>query len=186
MVWRKRSIFASIGLLVLVAFLAPTKTDARTRRRRTVRRATPQASRFPALILPGNASDRDRLVADACLRALGNRRGSVMAMDPRTGRVLALVNPRWACSTPLRLARSSRSSWRSADCPRGSSHPKRPTTATEAAGPGPDTVPSPCAVPWLSPAIHTSSGWASNWVTTGSSTTPNNSAWHDLGHQPDR
>jgi penicillin-binding protein 2 len=93
MVWRTQPIFASIAFLAIVSLLAPTDGAARTRRRRPARRSAPQARRFPDLILPGNASDHDRLVAQACLRALGGHRGSVMAMDPRTGRVLALVNP---------------------------------------------------------------------------------------------
>jgi len=38
----------------------------------------------------------DRAVGEACKRALGTRRGAVVAMDPRTGRVIALVNPELA------------------------------------------------------------------------------------------
>jgi len=47
----------------------------------------------PPLILSGDASPRDREVGEACLRALGRRRGSIVAMEPRSGRVIALVNP---------------------------------------------------------------------------------------------
>jgi penicillin-binding protein 2 len=48
----------------------------------------------PALtILPGKPSDWDRGVALAAQRALAGRAGAVVAMDPRTGRVLTVVNP---------------------------------------------------------------------------------------------
>ncbi len=44
-------------------------------------------------MLPASASAWDLAVGRACERALGRARGAVVAMDPRTGRVLALVNP---------------------------------------------------------------------------------------------
>ena len=47
------------------------------------------------MVLPDDPSDRDRAVGEACKRALGKRAGSVVAMDPRSGRVLALVNPHY-------------------------------------------------------------------------------------------
>jgi cell division protein FtsI/penicillin-binding protein 2 len=43
--------------------------------------------------VPAAASAWDRTVAEACQRALGRSGGGVVAMDPRTGRVAALVNP---------------------------------------------------------------------------------------------
>ena len=49
--------------------------------------------KVPPLILPPRPSARDQVVAAAARNALGNRRGAVVAMDPHTGRVLALVNP---------------------------------------------------------------------------------------------
>jgi penicillin-binding protein 2 len=43
--------------------------------------------------MPAGASSFDLLVGEACDRALGRARGAVVAMDPRTGRVHAVVNP---------------------------------------------------------------------------------------------
>jgi cell division protein FtsI/penicillin-binding protein 2 len=53
------------------------------------RRATPPGS----YILPVEASEKDRAVGEACRRGLGNLPGAVVAMDPHSGRVLAVVNP---------------------------------------------------------------------------------------------
>ncbi len=47
----------------------------------------------PSVILPARASAQDQAVAVAAERALGRTAGSVVALDPRTGRVIALVNP---------------------------------------------------------------------------------------------
>ena len=49
--------------------------------------------RVPRVILPSGASDRDHVVAEACERALRGTAGAVVAMDPWSGRVIALVNP---------------------------------------------------------------------------------------------
>jgi cell division protein FtsI/penicillin-binding protein 2 len=48
---------------------------------------------LPRIIVPAAASDWDRTVAEACQRGLGRSGGGVVAMDPHTGRVVALVNP---------------------------------------------------------------------------------------------
>lgn len=48
---------------------------------------------IPALVLPPQASAGDRAVGEAAQRALGRTAGAVVALDPRTGRVIALVNP---------------------------------------------------------------------------------------------
>ena len=45
------------------------------------------------VMLPASASAWDMAVGRACERALGRTRGAVVAMDPHTGRVQALVNP---------------------------------------------------------------------------------------------
>jgi cell division protein FtsI/penicillin-binding protein 2 len=46
------------------------------------------------MVVPAAASARDLEVGEACLRGLGKTSGAVVAMDPYTGRVLALVNPK--------------------------------------------------------------------------------------------
>ena len=58
---------------------------------RRSRHAPPAA--LPSVIVPASASAWDLAVGQACQRALGRARGAVVAMDPRTGRVHAVVNP---------------------------------------------------------------------------------------------
>jgi len=55
--------------------------------------AAAPAAASDVLVAPPGASPRDQAVARACRRGLGETRGAVVAMDPRDGRVLALVNP---------------------------------------------------------------------------------------------
>jgi penicillin-binding protein 2 len=57
------------------------------------RRATRRAPAVPRVVLPPDASERDRAIAAACERGLAGARGGVVAMDPWTGRVMAMVNP---------------------------------------------------------------------------------------------
>jgi cell division protein FtsI/penicillin-binding protein 2 len=45
------------------------------------------------VIVPADASERDLLVGEACKRALGPTQGAAVAMDPLTGRVIAIYNP---------------------------------------------------------------------------------------------
>lgn len=64
--------------------------------RRAARTAPTPAARtpvLPSLIVSGAASEWDHVVAAACQRGLGRSGGGVVAMDPHTGRVVALVNP---------------------------------------------------------------------------------------------
>jgi penicillin-binding protein 2 len=56
--------------------------------RRTARRAA-----LPHVILPASASAWDQAVGVAARNGLGRAQGAVVAMDPHTGRVHALVNP---------------------------------------------------------------------------------------------
>ncbi len=79
------------GCLGVLALLAAEPSGAATRRA-SARRA-PRKLALPSLVLPPQASDRDRIIADACQRGLGRAGGAVVAMDPRSGRVIALVNP---------------------------------------------------------------------------------------------
>ena len=69
---------------------APPSTPAR-RRRPTAKRTRPPA--LPALVVPASASARDLQIGEACRRGLEGTSGAVVAMDPYTGRVMALVNP---------------------------------------------------------------------------------------------
>ncbi len=77
-----------VFVLLLAASLATTAFAGPRRARRPSRPKGP-----PPLILPASASAWDLAVGQACERALGRGHGAVVAMDPRTGRVHALVNP---------------------------------------------------------------------------------------------
>jgi cell division protein FtsI/penicillin-binding protein 2 len=88
---------SSVLALVLCPSLALSAAAGDARRTTAAsfaRRSAPApASSLPALILPPEPSEHDRLVGEACQRALGHTAGGVVALDPRTGRVLAIVNP---------------------------------------------------------------------------------------------
>jgi penicillin-binding protein 2 len=88
-----------LALVTLAAFLgAVPEVTAATRRRparkakarRTVVRRPPAP---PSLVLGDPSSADDAAVGDACRRGLGSIQGAVVAMDPHTGRVIAVVNP---------------------------------------------------------------------------------------------
>src|SRR5512145_2216949 len=57
------------------------------------RRASRRAAPATAVVLPASASAWDLAVGEAARSGLGRAQGAVVAMDPRTGRVHALVNP---------------------------------------------------------------------------------------------
>ena len=87
-----RSWRSSILALLLPAVAALLSADARAATR-PVRRSVSRAPLLPNLILPGAASSFDLAVGEASRRAVAGSGGAVVAMDPRTGRVLAIVNP---------------------------------------------------------------------------------------------
>jgi penicillin-binding protein 2 len=84
-----------LGLATLVAWpaVAPAATRRSSRRASPARRAP---APLPSVLVPERASVWDQAVADAAKAALGRRRGAVVAMDPRNGRVLAVVAPELA------------------------------------------------------------------------------------------
>jgi penicillin-binding protein 2 len=83
-----RALRRGIVFVLLIGVCAPAFANA-ARRRSSRRSRVPH----PVLVYPPRASAHDLAVAEACREALGTRRGSVMAMDPRNGRVMALVRP---------------------------------------------------------------------------------------------
>ncbi|MFI5184462.1 MAG: penicillin-binding transpeptidase domain-containing protein [Vicinamibacteria bacterium] len=50
---------------------------------------------LPSVVLPPGASQRDIAIGEASQRALAGIAGSVVALDPKTGRVIAVVNPQY-------------------------------------------------------------------------------------------
>jgi cell division protein FtsI/penicillin-binding protein 2 len=88
---RRRWLSSALFMLApaSAAWAAATRRTSRTSRSTTAR----QSLVLPSLILSGSASEWDHSVAQACQRGLGRSGGGVVAMDPYTGRVVALVNP---------------------------------------------------------------------------------------------
>jgi len=78
--------------LVLSLVVSPVLSAAEPAARR-VRRSPSRVPALPNLIVPGSASSWDLTVGEASRRAVAGTAGAVVAMDPRTGRVLAVVNP---------------------------------------------------------------------------------------------
>ena len=87
---RRLLLLAACGALLatVAASAAPPKS-----RRRPARAARPPAPVVRQLLLPPAATAFDRRVGEAARRALGSANGSVVAMDPHTGRIIAVVNP---------------------------------------------------------------------------------------------
>jgi len=77
---------------VLSLVVSPVLSAAEPAARR-VRRSPSRVPALPNLIVPGSASSWDLTVGEASRRAVAGTAGAVVAMDPRTGRVLAVVNP---------------------------------------------------------------------------------------------
>jgi cell division protein FtsI/penicillin-binding protein 2 len=76
------ALVASLGLAAALPASAATRQARRGAR-----------SALPQVMLPASASAWDLAVGQAARNALGRAQGAVVAMDPRSGRVHALVNP---------------------------------------------------------------------------------------------
>ena len=77
----------TLAAVLGVSAVAPSAAEVKKSRR------SRRAPVIPSLIVPPGASSFDLAVGEACRRALSGTAGAVVAMDPRTGRVLALANP---------------------------------------------------------------------------------------------
>ena len=89
-------------LLMTLVTLSPGETGEAAARKRAPRsRPRPAVLRpfVPAVIAPAAASARDLEIGEACRRGLGETRGAVIAMDPYTGRVISVINPREAVTS---------------------------------------------------------------------------------------
>jgi cell division protein FtsI/penicillin-binding protein 2 len=89
-----------VALLTLAVFagaawdVPAARSKKRSRRGSATRRARPpRPPAPPALVTPVTASSEDLAVAEACQLGLQGVHGGAVAMDPHTGRVLAIVNP---------------------------------------------------------------------------------------------
>jgi cell division protein FtsI/penicillin-binding protein 2 len=76
---------ATVALVVSATVAVPAGAGTRHASRRL--------AALPQVVLPASASAWDFSVAQAARSGLGRAQGAVVAMDPRTGRVHALVNP---------------------------------------------------------------------------------------------
>jgi len=81
------------ALLGTLLALLPGAPLAAATKARTSTRARPRSLAVPRVVLASGADDRDRRIAQACERGLSGARGAVLAMDPWSGRVVAIVNP---------------------------------------------------------------------------------------------
>lgn len=89
--WALALLLAAPGGWAQDAVQGQRQPRLQAQRLRSVRRAPRPA--LPTLILPPDPSARDLAVSQACRRGLGGNQGAVVAMDPRTGRVITLLNP---------------------------------------------------------------------------------------------
>jgi hypothetical protein len=103
-----------LGLLVAALFLTTVVASGQSRRRRRNTQARQQAARRQAavarqraldgamrnevqwLISKDNMAGEDAEVRRAVVNALGNHAGTVVVMDPKSGRVYSIVNQEWA------------------------------------------------------------------------------------------
>ncbi len=96
MIGRRRLFVALLGIGALLAGVAEAPAAAAKKRRRTTssRRAAPRRPPAPPVVVVADPSSPDDVaVGEACRRGLGSLQGSALAMDPHTGRVIAVVNP---------------------------------------------------------------------------------------------
>ena len=101
---RGRVLSAGLSIAILAASgmeawaAAARGASRRQKRPPAAHRSTTRGSSvaLPSVVVPAGASARDLAVTEAAQRALGGAGGAVVAMDPRTGRVLGIVNPRSA------------------------------------------------------------------------------------------
>jgi cell division protein FtsI/penicillin-binding protein 2 len=81
------------GLTIAAALLTvPASEEALAAKRRAPRRSARRPPP-PSLVVPAGTDVHDLAVGEAARLGLGRVAGSVVAMDPYTGRVIAVVNP---------------------------------------------------------------------------------------------
>jgi cell division protein FtsI/penicillin-binding protein 2 len=86
--------------IVVAAYAAPSEPAQKRRSsRRSASRRVHRPPPVPSLVLPVSASLGDVAAGEALRRGLEGVHGAAVAMDPHTGRVLAVVNPGLAISS---------------------------------------------------------------------------------------
>jgi cell division protein FtsI/penicillin-binding protein 2 len=96
MIGLRRRFLALVTLAVVLAGVAEAPAATRSKRRTKTtskRSAVRRPPSPPSVIVADPNSPEDAAVGEACRRGLGSLQGSALAMDPRTGRVIAVVNP---------------------------------------------------------------------------------------------
>jgi cell division protein FtsI/penicillin-binding protein 2 len=96
---RRSTAFLLTLLFVATSAVEAPAARARRRSRRPAPRRVQRPPSPPSLVLPVSASSGDVAVGEACRRGLEGVHGAAVAMDPHTGRVLAVVNPGLAVSS---------------------------------------------------------------------------------------
>ncbi|MGH9783950.1 MAG: penicillin-binding transpeptidase domain-containing protein, partial [Terriglobia bacterium] len=105
----QRKVISSTASPTTTSASSPAKPQTQQARpRQTARRPARRTRRAPAMVDPtkgDNSSRDDAIVRAAAVEALGNRAGSLVALDPSNGQILAIVNQKMAfesyqpCST---------------------------------------------------------------------------------------
>jgi cell division protein FtsI/penicillin-binding protein 2 len=95
----RRGTAALLTMIVLTASALDSGAAQSRRRSRRPARRVQRAPSPPSLVLPVSASTGDVAAGEACRRGLEGVNGAAVAMDPHTGRVLAVVNPGLAVSS---------------------------------------------------------------------------------------
>jgi penicillin-binding protein 2 len=90
---RRLAALSTVAVLLGPAVEAEAATRRRTTRRAPRRAAVRRPPPPPVVVVADPTSAEDVAIGEACRRGLGTLNGSVVAMDPRTGRVIAVVNP---------------------------------------------------------------------------------------------
>jgi len=86
-----RAVLAAVAVSLAVPAVAATRKT-----RHSGRPSSARSAPMPSVIVPASASAWDIAVGQAAQHALGRAVGAIVAMDPWTGRVQAVVNPREA------------------------------------------------------------------------------------------
>ena len=176
----------AVRRLAALATLSPVRPGPR-RRRRHPARAPPRRRRGaasrggrpppPVVIVADPSSAEDVAVGEACRRGLGTLNGSVVAMDPKTGRVIAVVNPGQGVERAYQPCSVFKIVVGLAGLTEGVITPQSTYNCDGHCWLWPGHGPIDLRRALACPATRTSSGWARSSATRRCSTTPGCWAW---------